>query len=101
MMGAVSGEESGQGFTGPKMFQLANAIGNGTANYVLGSNIYQGQVVGVGVGAGVGTGTIAGVIGPLVGASIFSEMNLNNLRGAKALQLSNAIGNAFANTCFT
>jgi hypothetical protein len=87
---------SAQGFTGSKLLQMSNAIGNGVANYLLASAFYQGVSTGVGVGAGVGTGYIQGIIGPVTGTNIQSMMTAFGFTGSKSLQLSMAIGNAFA-----
>ncbi|MDD5649580.1 MAG: hypothetical protein PHF86_04070 [Candidatus Nanoarchaeia archaeon] len=87
---------SAVGFTGSKLPQLANAIGNGVANYLLASAFYQGVSVGVGTGAGVGTGFVQGIVGPVTATNIMGMMTAVGFTGSKALQLSNAIGNAFA-----
>lgn len=94
--GLLMTQFSAVGFTGAKLLQMSNAIGNGVANYLLASAFYQGVSVGVGVGAGIGTGFIQGVIGPITGANIQSMMTSFGLAGSKSLQLSMAIGNAFA-----
>lgn len=85
------------GFKGSKLLQMASAIGNGVSNYLLTSSIYQGTAVGIIVGVGVGTGRVNGIIGPLVGTNIMSMMTSMGFKGSKTLQLSMAIGKAFAN----
>ena len=85
-----------QGFTGAKLLQLSNGIGNGVANYLLSSALYQGTSVGIIAGVGVGTGFVQGIVGPATGANIMTMMTAVGFTGSKTLQLSNAIGNAFA-----
>ncbi len=88
---------SSVGFKGSKLMQMCAAIGNGVANYLLSSAIYQGTGVGIIVGAGVGIGRVNGIVGPVVGTNIMSMMTSMGFKGTKISQLSMAIGNAFAN----
>lgn len=94
--GLLMAEFSAQGFTGSKLVQLSTGIGNGVANYLLASAIYQGTGIGVGAGTGVGTGFVQGIVGSVVGANIYSMMSAFSMTGSKSLQLSMAIGNAFS-----
>lgn len=94
--GLLMTQFAAQGFTGAKLLQMSNAIGNGVANYLLASAYYQGTSVGIIAGAGVGTGFVQGVVGPVTGANIMSMMTAVGFTGSKALQISNAVGNAFA-----
>lgn len=94
--GLLMTQFAAQGFTGSKLPQLANAIGNGVANYLLASAYYQGTGIGMIAGSGVGTGFVQGIVGPATGANIMAMMTAMGFTGSKALQLSNAIGNAFA-----
>jgi len=94
--GLLMTQFTAQGFTGAKTLQLATAIGNGVANYLLASAFYQGVGIGVGVGAGVGTGLVQGVIGPVTGSNILLMMTAVGFTGPKAPQLASAIGNAFS-----
>lgn len=83
-------------FKGTKALTLANAIGNGVVMNILSTNLYSGQGVGIGVGVGSGTGSIKGIVGPVVGLSIYGQMLSKGLKGTKALNLAMAIGSAFA-----
>jgi hypothetical protein len=94
--GLIQTQFLSQGFTGSQSVNLAMAIGNGIIIYIQASNFYQGQTVGVGTGAGVGTGFIQGIVGPVVGTTIYGMMMSKGLAGTKSLNLANAIGNAFA-----
>lgn len=94
--GLLMAQFSAVGFTGAKLLQLSNGIGNGVANYLLASAYYQGVSTGIISGAGVGTGFVQGVVGPVTGSNIYSMMTAFGLTGSKSLQMSNAIGNAFA-----
>ena len=96
LTGLLFAQYSAQGYTGPQLLQMSTAIGTGVANYLLASAIYQGVGVGVGVGAGVGTGFVQGIVGPAVGANIFSMMTAVGFTGPKAIQLAMATGNAFS-----
>jgi hypothetical protein len=90
-----------QGFTGAKLPLFANAVGNGVANYLLASAIYQGISVGIGPGAGVGTGMVQGIVGPVTGANILSMFTAVGFTGAKTPQMAMAIGNAFGTFIMT
>lgn len=94
--GLLMTQFAAQGFTGSKLLQMSNAIGNGVANYLLASAYYQGISVGVIAGAGVGTGFVQGILGPTTGMNIYSMMTAVGFTGSKSLQLANAIGNAFS-----
>jgi len=92
----ITAQFSAVGFTGTKQLTLAMAIGNGVITNILATNIYQGNSIGIGTGVGVGTGTISGITGILTGALIYGYMLQNGLTGTQGLNMSNAIGNAFA-----
>lgn len=94
--GLLMTQFAAQGFTGSKLLQLSNGIGNGVTNYLLASAYYQGISVGIISGIGIGTGFVQGIVGPVTGISIMSMMTSVGMTGSKTLQLSNAIGNAFA-----
>jgi hypothetical protein len=94
--GILMTQFTAQGFTGSKLIQLSSAIGNGVANYLLASAIYQGTAVGIGVGAGVGTGTVQGIIGPVTSTNIMTMMTAVGFTGAKTFQMATAIGNGFS-----
>lgn len=85
-----------QGFTGSQLLQLSNGVGNGVANYLLASAIYQGTGIGVGVGAGVGTGFVQGIVGAVVAANIIEAFAAVSFSGSKMSQFAMAIGNAFS-----
>lgn len=84
------------GFTGPQALNFAMAIGNGTINSILATNIYTGTTVGIGPGPGTSTGKLVGLVGPLVGQNIFQMMTAQGFTGPQALNTALAIGNAFA-----
>jgi hypothetical protein len=90
-----------QGFTGAKLLQMSNAIGNGVSNYILSSAYYQGVSTGVGPGVGIGTGTIKGIESPIATSNIQVAMLSQGFTGTKTFQLSSAIGNAFSSFIYT
>lgn len=92
----IMSEFAAKGFTGSQNQILALAIGNGVINYIMLSNYYQGTATGIGTGAGVGTGFVTGVVGPITGGLIYTEMTSAGLSGTKALDISMAVGSAFA-----
>ncbi len=94
--GLLTTQFASQGFTGAQLLQLSTAIGNGVANYLLASAVYQGVGIGVGTGVGVGTGFVQGIIGPVTGTNIFTMMTSVGFTGAKSIQMAMAIGNAFS-----
>jgi len=94
--GLLLGQFSAMGFKGTKIAQLAMAIGNGTANYLMSAAIYQGAGVGTTPGAGVGTGFVQGIVGPAAGANVMAMMTAMGFKGTKIMSMSMAIGNAFA-----
>lgn len=81
------------GMLGSKVLQMSNAIGSAVASHMLTAIVQGASTI---VAAGVGTGTIIGVLGPIVGASISSQMSLFGMLGQSAPQLAFAIGNAIA-----
>lgn len=91
--GLIFTQMTAMGLLGEKAQTLANAVGKGIAAHMA-LAIVQGTSTIVGIGAG--TGVVVGVVGPAVGAQIFTMMSAQGLIGQNAIQLANAIGNGVA-----
>ena len=89
------------GHTGAQAANLAMAIGNGTINSILATNVYNGSSIGTGPGPGSGTGKVVGLVGPIVGQNIYTFMLSRGFSGSQVLNQSIAIGNAFAEHILT
>ena len=85
----IAKEFASKNFTGSKNVTLAQAIGSGVINYILGANFYKGQSTGIGTGVGAGTGTVKGVIGTTTGLLIYKAMLSKNLSLSKNLHTQN------------
>lgn len=93
--GNITAMMAAQGFTGVKMIQLANAVGNAFSAHMA-TGIVQSTSTPVAVGTGFGK--ILGVVGPAVGSSILGMMAAQGFTGVKMAQLAMAIGNGIANS---
>ena len=82
--------------SGSQTFPLAQAIGNGIANSILATGVYQGASTGLGLGVGVSVGFLTGgiVMPSIVSNLILVNMTAQGLVGSHTLNLANAIGNA-------
>ena len=87
---------SQKGFSGSKLLDLSNAIGNGIINEILSSNSYMGTATGTAPGSGVGTGTVQGIVGASIASSIITFVGVRSIVGDKMPDLASAIGDAFA-----
>jgi hypothetical protein len=84
-----------QNILGAKAFQLATAIGNAFANFIITATVTSTCAT---VAVGSGTGKIVGLVGEAMGMSIFGMMSAQGLVGANTLQLATAIGQGICNS---
>lgn len=83
-----------RGFTGAQTLNTAMAIGEAFAEHISGLAFV--TATGAPTAIGSGTGPVLGIVGPLMGSTIFSFMSASGLIGSQALNTAMAIGSGIA-----